>query len=99
MTLRIRLVISIALLMVIAPACSVTFGILATSSIAYLIGGKDYVELIFRPHETTEYEAIIFITGLFSVITGILIGVLLWRWLMKKTGLVPLDYIDKRYGR
>jgi hypothetical protein len=91
-TLGVRSVISIALLMIIVAACSYGFGRLGISLAAYLIGGRDYVELVLQPQEITEYEGVIVFTGIFSVITGVLIGLFLWRWLIKNTGLVPLDF-------
>jgi hypothetical protein len=97
--MKFRLFIAILMLVLIAPMLG---GLLSYSMMAltmYFVGGSDFISFMMRAHEETRYDHLILYIGIFFGVAGGLLGIYFWRFLIRKTGIIQLAYIDKMYGR
>jgi hypothetical protein len=66
------------------------FGVLFIYIVGYMIGGLDLIEQLMAPGQVTEHDELILFGMILMSITGGIIGIHVWRALMKFFGLVEL---------
>ncbi len=81
-----RKVLSTAILLLIALPLAGVFGITCIYVMGYLIGGEDFIISLMESGQTSKYDRFILLGMILSSSVGGIIGIHLWKQLMKIMG-------------
>jgi hypothetical protein len=85
-----RRLLSFLVLLLTVLSLAGIFGVLFIYIVGYMIGGSDPIEQLMAPGQVTEHDELILFGMILMSITGGIIGIHVWRALMKFFGLVEL---------